>query len=793
MAPRRKRRRGNSARSPGADETDQPDVDSNDEQDGGDSTTPGTQTPAAPETTDQERLEHAQKLAQNQVSTAYSSYQPPQLSNQLDKYRRRMIAWKCLICGRTINRPAHDSSCSNLLTHAGRCFKKQENESKNRKLASVGVTGTGDLDPREVLQRCALWCAETASPFSALQSISHQSILHPTIVKNLPTRKIVSKAIHMLYLSVQAAFCEELKTHVGAMYLGVDAWQTPNGHDIIGAVIYRAKQEKGGSIRMDAMPLDFVQLKGSHTGEYLARMVQFIVEKFGLENRICGIVSDNTANNGTMISELKKLKWKRFHGEAQWIRCFAHILNLVVKAILRPFGTPKKKADSIQDLDDSDGEEEAQDLIDGFDGSDIESESEDEDELTDTVAKDTELGGDDELTLDDIQDLEGEDDTDVYTTVSCRQTLAKFRAIATKLKKSPNSKAHFITICQENECEKPHNIERDVPTRWNSTYKQIASIVRCKRALLVWQHDKQYGTPRRLHINQADLNLAQDLVDVLEPFYEFTLQLSIKASARVAEVVVFIDSITASLSTVVANEDDRYPPALRNACRAGVLITNKYYSLTDCSPIYRIAMVLHPSFKDEYFKLAKWPKAWIDKAIHLTREMYETWYKPKQPSALQRAPTTGPPKRQTGVLAGLGAAAIARSADSILDPIDIWLSGGLILDEGAPINGLKWWADQKRGGNTHHGLLQMALDVLCCPATTVDVERTFNFGRDYVSARRHNLDPKSISRGMALSFFSKNNKIKPLALHNYMNKIKDESKTRAKAKGKANQDIVTVD
>ncbi|KNE87539.1 hypothetical protein PSTG_19076, partial [Puccinia striiformis f. sp. tritici PST-78] len=133
-----------------------------------------------------------------------------------------------------------------------------------------------------------------------------------------------------------------------------------------------------------------------------------------------------------------------------------------------------------------------------------------------TEVTDGELKPNDELTLQDIQDLEEEDDNDAYTTGSCRQTLAKFRAIATKLKKSPNSKAKFLDLCQENECEKPHNIERDVPTRWNSTYKQIASVVRCEKALLVWQRDKQYGTPRRSHINQADIVLAQDLVQVLE-------------------------------------------------------------------------------------------------------------------------------------------------------------------------------------------------------------------------------------------------------------------------------------
>jgi hypothetical protein len=56
-----------------------------------------------------------------------------------------------------------------------------------------------------------------------------------------------------------------------------------------------------------------------------------------------------------MISELEKLGWKRFQGETQWIRCFAHVVNLIVKAILRPFarknsqGGPTEFDDSIED------------------------------------------------------------------------------------------------------------------------------------------------------------------------------------------------------------------------------------------------------------------------------------------------------------------------------------------------------------------------------------------------------------------------------------------------------------
>ncbi|KNE89044.1 hypothetical protein PSTG_17499 [Puccinia striiformis f. sp. tritici PST-78] len=67
-----------------------------------------------------------------------------------------------------------------------------------------------------------------------------------------------------------------------------------------------------------------------------------------------------------MIGELKSVGWKRFKGESQWIRCFAHILNLIIKAILQPFGRKKSNNRGDHESDDSNNEEEAQDLIERF-------------------------------------------------------------------------------------------------------------------------------------------------------------------------------------------------------------------------------------------------------------------------------------------------------------------------------------------------------------------------------------------------------------------------------------------
>ncbi|KNF04115.1 hypothetical protein PSTG_02820 [Puccinia striiformis f. sp. tritici PST-78] len=139
--------------------------------------------------------------------------------------------------------------------------------------------------------------------------------------------------------------------------------------------------------------------------------------------------------------------------------------------------------------------------------------------------------------------------------------------------------------------------------------------------------------------------------------------------------------------------------------------------------------------------------------------MWDAHYKPPpQPTTTKQSNIRARP--QTGVLAMLSGASEAQTGNTSTDALTVWLAGGLTLDnEGQLVNPLKWWIQQGCAGNTHGGLLQMALDVLSCPATTVDVKRSFNFGRDYVSARRHRLSDSSLTRGMTVAFYSKNGKI----------------------------------
>ena len=56
-----------------------------------------------------------------------------------------------------------------------------------------------------------------------------------------------------------------------------------------------------------------------------------------------GVVCDNASNNDTMITELATLL-PHFPGAPNRSRCFAHVLNLTAKSIIRRFDLPKNLA-----------------------------------------------------------------------------------------------------------------------------------------------------------------------------------------------------------------------------------------------------------------------------------------------------------------------------------------------------------------------------------------------------------------------------------------------------------------
>ncbi|KNE91366.1 hypothetical protein PSTG_15231 [Puccinia striiformis f. sp. tritici PST-78] len=89
-----------------------------------------------------------------------------------------------------------------------------------------------------------------------------------------------------------------------------------------------------------------------------------------------------------------------------------------------------------------------------------------------------------------IDNASDEDKNNWYMSASCKETSAKVCAITKKLRYSPNPKAEY------------------------------------EAAILVWQRHKNHGVKHKYHVDKSDFDLARDLVDVLNLFFEITLQIA---------------------------------------------------------------------------------------------------------------------------------------------------------------------------------------------------------------------------------------------------------------------------
>ena len=94
----------------------------------------------------------------------------------------------------------------------------------------------------------------------------------------------------------------------------------------------------------------------------MARETLAVLKRFNLERKLVAITGDNASNNPTLCRQLYKLLSKdftadifvanslydpreliQFKGEKSFVRCLAHVLNLVAKAILKALNAGSHK------------------------------------------------------------------------------------------------------------------------------------------------------------------------------------------------------------------------------------------------------------------------------------------------------------------------------------------------------------------------------------------------------------------------------------------------------------------
>ena len=87
--------------------------------------------------------------------------------------------------------------------------------------------------------------------------------------------------------------------------------------------------------------LDFISIKGSHTGAEISNAMEICLQDMGIISKIVAITRDNASSNNRFLqifAESLSQSDIQFDSTQQSVRCFAHILNLAVQSMLNIVG-----------------------------------------------------------------------------------------------------------------------------------------------------------------------------------------------------------------------------------------------------------------------------------------------------------------------------------------------------------------------------------------------------------------------------------------------------------------------
>jgi hypothetical protein len=174
------------------------------------------------------------------------------------------------------------------------------------------------------------------------------------------------------------------------------------------------------------------------------------------------------------------------------------------------------------------------------------------------------------------------------------------------------------------------------------------------------------------------------------------------------------------------------------------LVFDKYYTLTDQTPIYAAALLLHPNLRIRYIQRT-WKKQWQQDALKSVRRLWEL-YRDKVPLLHQLVASYDEKVSQPAddydqiyqeILDNLPRPASANELEDFIkeEPSSIV----------QPETALSWWLKEEQRRRWPQ-LSYMAIDILSIPAMSAEPERIFSGARRTISWERSQLSTNTIEQ-----------------------------------------------
>jgi hypothetical protein len=126
--------------------------------------------------------------------------------------------------------------------------------------------------------------------------------------------------------------------------LGLDLWSSQTRLSFIGISSHFIDKDW----KLVTIPLGFEPHNGSHSGVSVSEKVLAVLQKYAIQDRVMAITTDNAASNTTMADDIRdQLRQsgctRKYHdrdldhylGDFPHVPCVAHVLNLVVLAMMK--------------------------------------------------------------------------------------------------------------------------------------------------------------------------------------------------------------------------------------------------------------------------------------------------------------------------------------------------------------------------------------------------------------------------------------------------------------------------
>ncbi|XP_065150533.1 zinc finger BED domain-containing protein 4-like [Paramisgurnus dabryanus] len=331
---------------------------------------------------------------------------------------------------------------------------------------------------------------------------------------------------------------------------------------------------------------------------------------------------------------------------------------------------------------------------------------------------------------------------------SVSDAIAIGRQIVGHFKHSPLAYSRLQDIQLQMQMQ-PKRLQQDVKTRWNSTYLMIQSLLEQKRVLCAYIAD--HDLPSTLTANQWALLEKTSIV--LAPFEELTRKVS-SSTASTADV---IPAVTV-LKRILAKEGDA-DTGIKTMKKTLLQAVNKRFDTVEDEPLYALATLLDPRYKDRYFTSAQSAKRAKDA---LTGELEEDLRR-STAGASQAGPSqAAEPQEKFPRVEAAAPSSFMQEFEQIVEESEdpgaasssspaVQLHGYLAEKTIATSdNPYQYW-----GVNKYRlpCLAATATKYLCAPCTSVESERVFSTVSNIVDEKRSRL---TAERAEMLVFMRKN-------------------------------------